>query len=224
LKKFYTMFFVMFVFFVVIGQFSFGLEIAPLSTLPPFQAAPTPIPVQTAAPTRTPIPFQTLVPEGTPMHFYTPAPTPAPTPIPTQTPEIVPPDIFIINVVREFQWTGTTGTYYRYYIWLGRTGGDMSALSVRVSIFTGFAYSDHGEQSTSLVYTEFPAGSTGCCVTELINIRPLSHGEYPSSYVIGFNAHSDDQIAESDEGNNSWTCDSVIDECATCIGPDECYP
>jgi hypothetical protein len=199
---FNKMFFVMLALFTVIGQFSFGLEVAPLSTLPPLQ------------PASTPIPFQTLPPEGTPMYYYTPSPT--------QTPE--PLDISIINVVRESVSSGTS-SYYRYYIWVGRTGGDMSAMHVAVEIYTGFSYRHHpGVIHTAYDYAYLPEGATVCFVTKLINITPRSGDEYPSGYVIAFHADPDDLIAESDEDNNSWICDSVIDECACCIGWDECQP
>ncbi|MBN1696626.1 MAG: hypothetical protein JW881_03840 [Spirochaetales bacterium] len=197
MKKYYCMFCLVFFVCVLSGHLAFGLDVTPVYTFPP---------VTTLTPL-TPPPFTTLTPPP-----YT-------TPGPTQQP-----DIAIINVLREFQYSSTSGTVYRYYVWVERSGGSLSAASVPVSIFTGYAYSDHGVQHTTSEMAVFPQGSAISCITCSINTRPLDGGEYPLSYVISFFADPDDDIAESNENNNTWICDSVVNDCAGCIGPDECYP
>ena len=131
---------------------------------------------------------------------------------------------FLLYKFKEFQSTGTSGTYYRYYIQVERIGGDLIAASIPVRINTYFAYSGSGKQNTMNLQVNFVEDSTTGIVTATININPLLNGEYPSLYIISIIVDPYDDISETNEDNNTWTCDSVVDDCANCIGPEECYP
>lgn len=202
MKKYRLIISIIFILFVVLGQLCFGLDASPVYTYPPVK------------PAATPGPFQTIIPQITPIPFNTPAPTPVPAPL----------DISIVNVVKEFQWTSTSGTYYRYYIWVERTGGDLSAGSIPLRITASYVYPHSGNRVIMNLNATFGEGSTLSVVTQVINTNPLSGGYYPLNYILLFSADPDNDFAESNEDNNTWVCDSVIDECANCMGTEECYP
>lgn len=131
------------------------------------------------------------------------------------------PDFTISEVVKEFLYTSSYGSYYRYYVTVENYGGFCSDCPIKLSAVSRYSYPDHGSDIVSDydIFTA-PNWDQSVVATFVVNEEKLSGYEYPDLFVVTFTVDADEDYRELDEENNTWSCDDVIGPCDTCVGDD----
>ena len=128
------------------------------------------------------------------------------------------PDFTITSAVKEFISSGSTGTYYRYYVTVKNYGGPCLNCGVKVKANIFYAYPDHtADNDSQYEIVTVPNGGEAVLTTFLINERKRSGYDYPSKFIVTFKVDADETYAELDEDNNTWACDDWIMECDSCV-------
>ncbi len=130
-------------------------------------------------------------------------------------------DFTISGVAKEFLYTTTYGTYYRYHVTVSNNGGMCLDCPILVRAVSRYTYPDH----RTVIDTEYeiitaPNGDGEVVVTFVVNENKLSGYQYPDLFTVTFTVDADEEYIEQDEDNNTWSCDDFIMECDTCVGED----
>jgi hypothetical protein len=129
------------------------------------------------------------------------------------------PDIAIADVVKEFVSADSDGIYYRYHVIVGNSGGPCRDGRLMIRADMRYRYARHGDifHSADLMVVALAAGRK-VIAPFLINEAEKAGDDPPVLFVVTFVADADDACMESDDTNNTWTCDDAVTECDLCVG------
>ena len=127
-------------------------------------------------------------------------------------------DFTITDVVKEFLYTSTYGTYYRYHVTVKNDGGLCTDCQVNVKAVSRYVYPNHN----SITESEYdlitaPNGDQTEVVSFVVNENKLSGYQYPDFFLVTFTVDADENYFESDEDNNTWYCDDFNSPCDVCV-------
>jgi len=130
-------------------------------------------------------------------------------------------DFTIESVVKEFLYTSSYGTYYRYHATVVNRGGSCENCQIKVKALCRYGYPNHSSSTVSeYEIVSVPNGDQGVVVTFVVNENKLSGYQYPNLFIVTFSVDADGEYLELNEDNNTWFCDDFLSECDVCVSDD----